>query len=327
MGAALGACCPSRTSNWSRPPAAGPCCCRRRAPRPTGPRRGADEVVAVLDGLVLTGGGDVDPLAYGEEPRPEVGGVDTDARRERAGPAGGGAAGRPARARHLPGLPGPQRGARRHAAPAPARRDRHTWRTAAAPLVFGEVEVETVPGLEAADVFGPAHGRPVLAPPGHRRPRAGAGHRPPPRPTASSRRSSSRRRASSSACSGTPRSGRTSGRSTRWSRRPTAYAAGAVGAPQRVNGRRQRPGRRRHRGEPGARCRAGGALRRRRACTSGCAHGTRRRWPFARGPRRRTGMSSGRDAGPGRGRRDRPGRARALRRRRRRPGSAASTCG
>ena len=43
---------------------------------PGGPGAGADEVIAVLDGLVLTGGGDVDPAAYGEEPDPEVGGVD-----------------------------------------------------------------------------------------------------------------------------------------------------------------------------------------------------------------------------------------------------------
>ena len=43
---------------------------------PGGPGAGADEVIDVLDGLVLTGGGDVDPLAYGEEAAPEVGGVD-----------------------------------------------------------------------------------------------------------------------------------------------------------------------------------------------------------------------------------------------------------
>jgi gamma-glutamyl-gamma-aminobutyrate hydrolase PuuD len=43
---------------------------------PDGPGAAADEVVAVLDGLVLTGGGDVDPLAYGEDPAPEVAGVD-----------------------------------------------------------------------------------------------------------------------------------------------------------------------------------------------------------------------------------------------------------
>jgi gamma-glutamyl-gamma-aminobutyrate hydrolase PuuD len=43
---------------------------------PDGPGAAADEVVAVLDGLVLTGGGDVDPLAYGEHPAPEVAGVD-----------------------------------------------------------------------------------------------------------------------------------------------------------------------------------------------------------------------------------------------------------
>jgi putative glutamine amidotransferase len=40
------------------------------------PEAGAEQVVDVLDGLVLTGGGDVDPGAYGEEPDPEVGGVD-----------------------------------------------------------------------------------------------------------------------------------------------------------------------------------------------------------------------------------------------------------
>jgi gamma-glutamyl-gamma-aminobutyrate hydrolase PuuD len=42
---------------------------------PTGPGFGADEVAAVLDGLLLTGGGDVDPAAYGENAQPEVAGV------------------------------------------------------------------------------------------------------------------------------------------------------------------------------------------------------------------------------------------------------------
>jgi gamma-glutamyl-gamma-aminobutyrate hydrolase PuuD len=43
---------------------------------PGGPGQGADEVIGALDGLVLVGGGDVDPLAYGEDPAPEVAGVD-----------------------------------------------------------------------------------------------------------------------------------------------------------------------------------------------------------------------------------------------------------
>jgi len=43
---------------------------------PAGPGFGAAEVIAALDGLILTGGGDVDPSAYGEVATPEVGGVD-----------------------------------------------------------------------------------------------------------------------------------------------------------------------------------------------------------------------------------------------------------
>ena len=42
---------------------------------PDGPGTGATEVMGALDGLVLTGGGDVDPAAYGEEAIPAVGGV------------------------------------------------------------------------------------------------------------------------------------------------------------------------------------------------------------------------------------------------------------
>src|ERR1700689_2004539 len=45
---------------------------------PEGPAAGADEVIAVLDGLVLSGGGDVDPRSYGQDPEPEVGGVNTN---------------------------------------------------------------------------------------------------------------------------------------------------------------------------------------------------------------------------------------------------------
>jgi putative glutamine amidotransferase len=42
---------------------------------PSGPGFGAAEAIGRLDGLVLTGGGDVDPRAYGETPAPEVVGV------------------------------------------------------------------------------------------------------------------------------------------------------------------------------------------------------------------------------------------------------------
>jgi len=120
---------------------------------PEGPEAGADEVIAVLDGLVLTGGGDVDPLSYGEQPDPEVKGVNLqrDAS-ERALLAAALRADLPVLAicrgcqilnielggtlhQHLPDVIG-------HLA--------HR----SAPYVFGEVEVDTVPGSKAADVFG-----------------------------------------------------------------------------------------------------------------------------------------------------------------------------
>ncbi|HWD53678.1 MAG TPA: gamma-glutamyl-gamma-aminobutyrate hydrolase family protein [Acidimicrobiales bacterium] len=120
---------------------------------PDGPEAGADEVIAVLDGLVLTGGGDVDPLAYGERPAPEVVGVNhqRDAS-ERALLAAALRADLPVLAicrgcqilnvelggslhQHLPDVIG-------HLA--------HR----SAPYVFGDVEVDTVPGSKAADVFG-----------------------------------------------------------------------------------------------------------------------------------------------------------------------------
>src|ERR1700734_4030926 len=85
---------------------------------PGGPEAGAAEVIAVLDGLVLTGGGDVDPAAYGEEPDPEVGGVDPDRdASERALLAA-------ALDADMPGLAGAQRLPGRLAPSAPARRGR-----------------------------------------------------------------------------------------------------------------------------------------------------------------------------------------------------------
>jgi gamma-glutamyl-gamma-aminobutyrate hydrolase PuuD len=122
---------------------------------PGGPGAGAAEVVAVLDGLVLTGGGDVDPAAYGEQADPEVGGVDRNRdASERALLAAALEADLPVLAicrgcqvlnvylggtlhQHLPDVVGNLE--HRHA-----------------PMVFGDVDVETVPGTVTADVFGPA---------------------------------------------------------------------------------------------------------------------------------------------------------------------------
>ena len=120
---------------------------------PAGPGTAADEVVHALDGLVLTGGGDVDPLAYGERRDPKTGGVDvTRDASERALLAAALRADLPVLAicrgcqvlnvelggtlyQHLPDAVG-------HLA--------HR----SAPYVFGDVEVETTPGSIAAAVFG-----------------------------------------------------------------------------------------------------------------------------------------------------------------------------
>jgi putative glutamine amidotransferase len=122
---------------------------------PGGPGAGAAEVVAVLDGLVLTGGGDVDPAAYGESPDPEVGGIDMNRdASERALLAAALEADIPVLAicrgcqvlnvhlggtlyQHLPDVVGNTDHRR-------------------VPMVFEDVDVVTVPDTMAADVFGAA---------------------------------------------------------------------------------------------------------------------------------------------------------------------------
>ncbi len=118
-----------------------------------GPGTGAAEVIDVLHGLVLTGGGDVDPVSYGEAPEPTVGGVNPirdDS--ERALLAAALKADLPVLAicrgcqilnvelggtlhQHLPDVIG---------------HDGHR----SAPAVFGNMAVATEPGSRAAEVFG-----------------------------------------------------------------------------------------------------------------------------------------------------------------------------
>ena len=118
-----------------------------------GPGAGAADVVAVLDGLVLTGGGDVDPGAYGEEAGPEVGGVDRARdESEQALLAAALDSGLPVLAIcrgcqvlnvHLGGT------LHQHLPDAVGTTDHRR-----VPFVFEDVDVETVPGTLAASVFG-----------------------------------------------------------------------------------------------------------------------------------------------------------------------------
>jgi putative glutamine amidotransferase len=120
---------------------------------PGGPAAGAAEVIAVLDGLVLSGGGDVDPAAYGEVPDHEVGGVDPNRdASERALLAAALDADLPVLAIcrgcqvlnvHLGGT------LHQHLSDVVGNLDHRR-----APMVFEDVDVATVPGTVAADVFG-----------------------------------------------------------------------------------------------------------------------------------------------------------------------------
>jgi gamma-glutamyl-gamma-aminobutyrate hydrolase PuuD len=118
-----------------------------------GPGFGAADVISVLDGLVLTGGGDVDPALYGETAGPSVGGVDpVRDESERALLAA-------ALAVHLPVL-AVCRGCQilnvelggtlyQHLPDVVGHEDhRH------APSVFGEIGVTTTPGSRVAEIFG-----------------------------------------------------------------------------------------------------------------------------------------------------------------------------
>jgi putative glutamine amidotransferase len=121
---------------------------------PRGPGAGAEEVIDVLDALVLTGGGDVDPASYGEPPDPEVSGVDVNRdASERALLAAALRVDMPVLAicrgcqvlnvelggnvfQHLPDVVG-------------------NLDHRSAPMVFGDVDVKTVPGTVTASIFGP----------------------------------------------------------------------------------------------------------------------------------------------------------------------------
>ena len=107
----------------------------------------------MLDALVLTGGGDVDPVSYGEEPDPEVSGVDTNRdASERALLAAALRVDMPVLAicrgcqvlnielggtlyQHVPDVVG-------------------NVDHRSAPMVFGDVDVATVPGTVTSHVFG-----------------------------------------------------------------------------------------------------------------------------------------------------------------------------
>jgi gamma-glutamyl-gamma-aminobutyrate hydrolase PuuD len=120
---------------------------------PSGPRYGAAEAIAHLHGLVLTGGGDIDPRAYGETPVPEVAGVNAIRdESERALLVAALEADLPVLAvcRGCQILNVDRGGTLHQHLPEVCGHDGH--RTA--PFVFGEMKVTTEPGTLTSSVFG-----------------------------------------------------------------------------------------------------------------------------------------------------------------------------
>jgi putative glutamine amidotransferase len=118
-----------------------------------GPGFGAAEVIAALDGLILTGGGDVDPAAYGETAEPHVGGVDpVRDGSEQALLTAALAVDMPVLAicRGLQILNTARGGTLHQHLPDVVGHDEHRH----APSVFGEVKVTTTPDSTTAAIFG-----------------------------------------------------------------------------------------------------------------------------------------------------------------------------
>jgi putative glutamine amidotransferase len=114
---------------------------------------GAEEVIAALDGLILTGGGDVDPAAYGETAGSQVGGVDpVRDGSEQALLAAALAVDMPVLAicRGLQILNTARGGTLNQHLPDVVGHDEHRH----APSVFGEVKVTTTPDSVTAGIFG-----------------------------------------------------------------------------------------------------------------------------------------------------------------------------
>ncbi len=130
----------------------------------------AERVLDGLDGLIITGGRDVDPAGYGQQPHPATDEPVDDNRLRDAWEFallnGAIRRGMPVLG-HLPRRPGGQRRAGRHPAPAPARRARPH------PPSAGQRGVRDLVGAHRArHPAGGADrrvvGRAVLSPPGHR---------------------------------------------------------------------------------------------------------------------------------------------------------------
>ena len=184
---------------------------------------GAAQLISRLDGLIVTGGSDVDPERYGQRPDPRTVRVRRDRDAWEIALLDAADDARPADAGHLPRHAADGGAGRRGAGAAPARRGRA--RRARARLEL--VRLDRDPDRE--ELPGPAAGRgqpagELPSPPGRRR-STRVSWSPPVRPTGPSRRWRIRIGPSGSACSGTRRAATTTVCSSAWSKRQQPQAS------------------------------------------------------------------------------------------------------
>ena len=211
LGARVGARSRTTTCARSSAPARAPCSC----PLPTtASRRSLD----ALDGLIFSGGSDLDPGLYGQERHPETNGIVPERDSAELALLAGGARARPAGARDLPRLAGAQRRARRRPRSSTCRTTSATTATRRRPASSPTTTSRSSParGSRACSATGR---RQVASSPGPRATSARGCARPRATRTGTSRRSRSTASGSRSASCGIPRPARTPGSSRRSSTR------------------------------------------------------------------------------------------------------------
>ena len=115
---------------------------------------GVEETLDALDGIIFSGGADLDPALYGQERHQQTGGIVERARPRRAGAAAGGARARHAGARGLPRLAGAERRASAATSSSTCPTRSATNATSTRPAQFADHDVKLDAGTRLGALLG-----------------------------------------------------------------------------------------------------------------------------------------------------------------------------